>query len=157
MTEEKTKANKSTESTKRLVRPEDNRIIAGVCSGLGNFFSVDPTVIRIIFILITVFGGSGILLYFVLWLIMPAEKSTYAGSALRENAGEIKEETKNLVQKGKSYAQKENSRRLLGLILAGLGVLFLLENFGIFQLERLFKLWPVILIIIALAILFKNE
>jgi len=90
-----------------LIRPEDNRIIAGVCSGLGNFFSVDPTVIRIIFILITVFGGSGVLLYFILWLIMPAEKSAYAGSAIRENAGEIKEETKNLVQKGKNYAQKE--------------------------------------------------
>jgi len=157
MAEEKTKSTESTKSTKRLIRPEDNRIIAGVCSGLGNFFSVDPTVIRIIFILITVFGGSGILLYFVLWLIMPAEKSAYAGYAIRENAGEIKEETKNLVQKGKNYAQKENNRRFLGLVLAGLGILFLLENFGVFQMERLFKLWPVILIIIALAILFKNE
>lgn len=60
-------------SEKQLVRPNDNRQIAGVCAGLGNYFGIDPTIIRVLFVLFTIFVGGGIIAYIVLWLVMPQE------------------------------------------------------------------------------------
>lgn len=59
-------------SDKQLMRSED-RMIAGVAGGLGEYFDTDPTLIRILFVLLTLlgFGGLGILTYIVLWIIMP--------------------------------------------------------------------------------------
>lgn len=59
--------------TKRLTRSHANRQVAGVCGGLGEYFGIDPTIVRIIFVLLALAGGPGILLYIVLWLVMPDE------------------------------------------------------------------------------------
>ena len=62
------------EQQKRLYRSVDERMVAGVCGGLGEYLNVDPTVIRILFfIIILVSLGSGLLLYFGMWLIIPEE------------------------------------------------------------------------------------
>ena len=57
----------------RLYRSEKDRMIAGVCGGLGELLDVDPTIIRVIFVLLALMAGHGILLYIILWLIMPKE------------------------------------------------------------------------------------
>ena len=69
-----------------LVRPQDGRMIAGVCAGLARRFGLDPWIARLLFVLILfVVPGSQILIYPVLWLVMPAEKpawqTTGSGSA----------------------------------------------------------------------------
>lgn len=56
---------------KRLYRSRTNRTIAGVCAGIADYFGWDPTLVRIAWIVLTFFGGSGILIYFVLWLVVP--------------------------------------------------------------------------------------
>ncbi len=58
----------------KLYRSLKNRVIAGVAGGLGEYLNIDPVVIRIIFIVLTVFSGSGVLLYLIMWLIIPDEK-----------------------------------------------------------------------------------
>jgi phage shock protein PspC (stress-responsive transcriptional regulator) len=58
---------------KRLVRVEEGRMIAGVCAGLGRYLGVDATVVRLIFVLLALFAAGGVLLYLILWLIMPME------------------------------------------------------------------------------------
>jgi phage shock protein C len=58
---------------KRLTRVEEGRMIAGVCAGLARYFGVDPTIVRIIFVLLFLFAAGGLLLYLILWLIMPME------------------------------------------------------------------------------------
>lgn len=60
---------------KRLTRMEDGRMIAGVCAGLARYFGVDPTVVRIIFVLLALFAAGGVLLYLILWLVMPVEEA----------------------------------------------------------------------------------
>lgn len=56
---------------KQLQRSSHNKVIAGVCAGLGNYFKVDPVLVRVIF-LIALFGfGVGPLLYLILWVVMP--------------------------------------------------------------------------------------
>ena len=56
---------------KRLVRSEQNKVIAGVCAGLGEYFDIDPTIVRLVFIVFALAGGPGILAYLIMWLIMP--------------------------------------------------------------------------------------
>ncbi len=56
---------------KRLYRDYDNRVIAGVCSGLGAYFNIDPVVMRIIFVVLLLANGIGIIAYLVLWIAVP--------------------------------------------------------------------------------------
>ena len=60
--------------TRQLRRSRTNRRIAGVCGGLAAYFGIDPTLIRILFVLLALPGGApGILIYLILWLVMPEE------------------------------------------------------------------------------------
>ena len=58
-------------STHKHLRRSDDRVVAGVCSGIAEYLNIDTTVVRIITAVLTVFGGSGILIYAVAWLVMP--------------------------------------------------------------------------------------
>jgi phage shock protein C len=58
---------------KRLYRSRSDRIIGGVCGGLGEYLSIDPTLIRILYVLFALTGGSGIFIYLILLLIIPEE------------------------------------------------------------------------------------
>ena len=55
---------------KRLVRNVQDKKIAGVCAGLADYFDIDPTLVRALWILFTLLGGSGVLAYIILWVIM---------------------------------------------------------------------------------------
>jgi phage shock protein PspC (stress-responsive transcriptional regulator) len=59
--------------TKRLTRSRTERWIGGVCGGIGNYFNVDATVIRVVFVLAALIMGGGLLIYLILWLIIPLE------------------------------------------------------------------------------------
>ncbi|MBE6488584.1 MAG: PspC domain-containing protein [Methanosphaera stadtmanae] len=58
---------------KKLYRSEYNRMIAGVCAGIAEYLDIDPTVIRLIWVLFTFFVGSGVLVYIIACLIIPNE------------------------------------------------------------------------------------
>src|SRR4051812_20624715 len=58
---------------KRLVRPTEDRFVAGIATGLGRHFDLDPALVRVAFVVLTLFGGSGVALYAVLWLILPTD------------------------------------------------------------------------------------
>ncbi len=61
-----------------LVRPRDGRMLGGVCAGLGRRFGLDPWIARLLFVLILfVIPGSQILVYPVLWILMPSEATVY--------------------------------------------------------------------------------
>ena len=59
-------------SEKRFVRSDD-KMIAGVAAGIANYLGLDPVLARLAFVLFTLFGGAGGLIYLVLWIIMPKE------------------------------------------------------------------------------------
>ncbi len=61
---------------RKLYRDPDNRVLGGVCSGLGAYFNIDPVIIRLIFILLVFLAaGSGILIYIILWIVVPKARS----------------------------------------------------------------------------------
>ena len=56
---------------KKLTRPQSNKMLAGVCAGIANYFNLDPTLIRVIYALLTVFTAfAGIIVYLLLWIII---------------------------------------------------------------------------------------
>lgn len=56
---------------KRLTRPKNNKVIAGVCAGIANCFNVDPVLVRIIWLVLLLFFGIGLFAYLLLWVVMP--------------------------------------------------------------------------------------
>ena len=58
--------------TRKLYRSRSNRQVAGVCGGLAEYFNLDATLIRILFVVLAVLGGSGLLLYVAMWIICTA-------------------------------------------------------------------------------------
>jgi phage shock protein C len=74
--------------SKTLVRTRDGRIVAGVCSGLAEYFGIDANLIRVIVAVLTVFtGGVGALAYLAAWVVIPeeGEKSSIAENVVNKN------------------------------------------------------------------------
>ena len=60
-------------ATRKLYRSKTNRQVAGVCGGLAEYFNLDATLIRVLFVVLAVLGGSGVVLYVAMWIIIPKE------------------------------------------------------------------------------------
>jgi phage shock protein C len=63
----------NTSGSKRLTRSTSDRMVAGVAGGLANYFGLDPVIVRVLFVALAIFGGGGIILYLVCWVLMPEE------------------------------------------------------------------------------------
>ena len=60
----------------KLTRSNDDVMVAGVAAGLAEYLNIDPVLVRLLFVLLTISGGHGILIYAILWLLMPQESIT---------------------------------------------------------------------------------
>ncbi len=58
---------------KKLYRSRSNRMIGGVCAGLAEYFNVDPTIVRLVFVLFALAGGPGLILYIIMAIVVPEE------------------------------------------------------------------------------------
>ena len=58
---------------KKLYRSKKNRVIAGVCGGIAEYFNIDPTLVRLLWIFFVIIWGSGILAYIIAWIVIPEE------------------------------------------------------------------------------------
>lgn len=63
----------ATNQPRRLYRSRTNRSIAGVCGGIGEYFNIDPVLVRLLFIGFLLAGGSAILAYLLMWIVIPNE------------------------------------------------------------------------------------
>jgi phage shock protein C len=95
----------------RLTRSEDDRMIAGVCGGLAAHYGIDATIVRFGFVLLALFGASGIMLYLALWLIVPRESSVELSP--REAVRDSVDEGRRMAKDG-AVAVKRGYRRLRG-------------------------------------------
>jgi phage shock protein C len=58
---------------KRLQRSRTDKMVGGVCAGVAEYFGVDPTIVRALWVVVTLLGGAGVILYVILWVVMPQE------------------------------------------------------------------------------------
>jgi phage shock protein C len=144
--------NKQTDESKKLYRSKNNQMIAGVCAGLGDYFAIDPTVIRLIFVLATIFGGFGIPIYIVLWIILPEVESGKIGSeeTVKKNVTHMQARAEGIAAGLRAGSNEGRTRFIFGLILIGLGIVFFLDNFGFYRADIF---WPLILVVIGIFIL----
>lgn len=86
---------------KRIVRRRDDRMIAGVASGLARYFNTDPLFVRLGFLVLAFFQGFGVLLYVILWLMLPNEDTQAATSRdqMRESVEEMRTAADDLVER----------------------------------------------------------
>jgi len=143
--------------TKKLYRSREDRIIGGVCGGIAEYFNIDPVLVRIIAVLTILINGIGIIAYIIAWIIIPQEpdqKPEKEKGGLREKAEEIVQDIGEHIRKG-SNSDRKRSNAVVALILISLGILFLLNNF--LPRFNFGRLWPLILIVIGLAILAQGS
>lgn len=99
-----------TQTPARLTRSNDDRLLGGVAGGLAAFLGLDPTIVRVGFVLLTFFGGSGIVLYAVLWLIVPPDDDELRAvdESIRAGVGEIRDAAKGLAGDVRSGWRRED-------------------------------------------------
>ncbi|PID58683.1 MAG: hypothetical protein CR986_07400 [Ignavibacteriae bacterium] len=151
---------KENKMEKKLYRSREQKVIGGVAGGLANYLDIDPVILRIIFILITIFEGFGILVYIILWIAIKEEpqspiyrgenKNNFGEDNPSENKfGEFdnKHETKNIAKiENVSSPNNTSGKIILGVILILLGIFFLMERFiPFFDFEILFALGTIII------------
>jgi len=90
---------------KKIMRDPDDTIIGGVCSGLGHYLGMDVKWVRVLFVLFFLFGGSGILLYVVLWALMPVASSRADKMAMRGEEPTLQNFKKSFEDDLENYSQ----------------------------------------------------
>lgn len=147
---------------RKIFRSIDDYMIAGVCGGLADYFKIDSSLVRIIFVLLALSGGSGVLVYLILWLVVPKEKGTEKEINREEKMEEFIEDVKG---RAKSMAKeikidtkiKKTGKNIniLGIVLIMVGLAAIWNQIFPMRIEWNF-FWPGLLIFVGILILFKR-
>lgn len=141
---------------KTLYRSKINKMLGGVCGGIAEYFDIDPTIVRLIWLATVLFGGTGVLLYIIAWIIIPENPYQNVNNGNKiENPGENHQnQLQNNDAEGEKKSQQNNAF-LGGLILIFIGVIFLINKFIPWFNWSL--IWPIFLILIGIAIILKYK
>ena len=148
---------------KKLYRSSKDKILGGVAAGLADYFNIDPTLVRVLFVVILFLGGTGILAYIIMWIIVPEEPLIIPTS---ETKAEETSETETDSSKQGSFfdaktyyenldRRREKRRTVAGFILLIIGLIFLADNF--IPRIRIGEFWPLILIAAGIGILLNSK
>ncbi|MDP4225834.1 MAG: PspC domain-containing protein [Bacteroidota bacterium] len=96
----------STKPYKRMYRDPDNRVLGGVCGGIGAFWNFDPIFMRILFIILFLLYGSGLLIYLLMWIIIPEAKTPEQKEEMRGQAPSFQDIKKNVSKEFKNIKKK---------------------------------------------------
>jgi len=140
---------------KKFQRSRTDRIIFGVCGGLADYFQVDVTLIRVLFILLTLAGSFGFWLYVILAVVTPLEPGNkLAGGHAKDLAREIQENAKKLG--AEIQAHGHTTKNLLGLFVLALGLVLLLQIFFHMMVDW-HLLAPLLIIFLGLFLIIKHK
>jgi phage shock protein PspC (stress-responsive transcriptional regulator) len=151
----------ASEQKRRLYRSTTDRMLGGVCGGIGNYLEIDPILVRLVFVLLALSGVS-IALYVLLWVLIPDAPQGEFGSSetVRTGAEEIAERARSLAGETSPTAYESNRKIVL---LVGVALIF----WGIAALARAFHIpwlwwfdwdvfWPALLIAAGIALIWRR-
>ena len=147
----------------RLYRSYKNSVIGGVCGGLGEYLNTDPILFRVLFVVAFLVGGTGLLAYIILWIVIPIEEipNNSQRDSYDKSSNSINMEEENINSEIKPENMEEQKKQPKndgnlwgGLILITLGAIFLIDRF----VPRIDfgDLWPLILIVVGVILISKN-
>jgi len=146
---------------RKIFRSIDDYMIAGVCGGLADYFKIDSSLIRIIFVLLAISGGSGILIYLILWLVVPkeagVEKEIDREEKVKEFTEDVKNKAKMMAKEIKTDVKIKKMRRfnILGIILVLVGIVAVWNQLSPITIQWNF-FWPGLLILVGILVMFKK-
>ncbi len=143
----------------KLYRSTTDKMLGGVCAGLGTYFSIDRTIVRLFFVVLTLLGGFGPLVYIILWIVIPQEGTVDATpgkmdtAEFKERAEAVKDEFVDAVQK-----PNKNTTLFVGAALILAGGYFLLQQMNISWLNWLDKgfVWAALILLAGVALLVRT-
>jgi len=135
----------------KLCRSRTDCMIAGVCGGLAEYFSIDSSLVRVGAVLFTIAGGAGIVAYLILWIVVP-QKPLDASIADAEGGSSPDTEKDESEEQG-----RDRGVFLVGVVLTALGALLLLNNYLPFSWLSFSRLWPLLIIFIGIMIIMKGS
>jgi phage shock protein PspC (stress-responsive transcriptional regulator) len=155
--------------TTRLYRSSSSSVIGGVCGGLAEYLNADPVIFRVLFVLAVLIGGGGLLLYIILWIVIPLKaapvinptnysNATNENSSTNYNTSNMENYDKNPEPQkpvtGEDRKKNNDGNLWGGMILITLGILFLIDRF----VPRIDfgDLWPFILVVIGVVLIMRN-
>lgn len=145
--------------SRRLVRIRQNSTLGGVCTGLGAYLEIDPTLIRLFFILLTFAEGIGVVLYLLLWIFLPAEDRVQVedlSERIHESAEELASSARRLGQGIRSGGiASPQTATAVGLGLVVIGVFMLARNFAWLSWLNAQVIFPAIMILAGAALLYR--
>jgi phage shock protein C len=150
----------------RLERSTTNKVVAGVCGGIGEYLQVDPTLVRVFFVVGSIVtGGLGFLGYIVLIVLMPLPgqpapfvKTAGVATTAAEGDAAAASATPGAppVVTLPDPEAAERRRAMGGLFLIALGAIFLFSNAGVFRIVRWDLAWPLVIIAIGALLLVQR-
>lgn len=135
------------ENANRLYRSNTDKVIGGVAGGLADYLSIDVVIIRVIFVLLALFGGGGVLIYIILWIAIPAQ--TVNILTITDENAEVEIIADDDLEKAPN--KQSNTALGAGIVLIIIGLLFLADRLMPFY--NIMDFWPVILIIAGVLII----
>ncbi|MBQ2499444.1 MAG: PspC domain-containing protein [Bacteroidales bacterium] len=147
------------EGNKVLYRSRRNRVIAGVCAGLADYFNIDISLMRVLFFVALLCGSFGFWMYVILWIVVPEENIIGPGTndqyrSQNTNYGETIDITPNEEGEPNNEKKSVSGAMIASLILIFIGLVALIDNFT--SLAWVWKLLPVPLIMIGVIILMNS-
>ncbi len=143
------------ETTEKLYRSKTNKVIGGVSGGLADYFDIDVVLIRVVFVLLALFGGGGVLIYIVMWIIIPAQKTFINntqkqgytdGSTTNESGIDDNGETISSEIVGNKNKKPSNTGLIAGIVLIFLGLIFLADR--LMPWYNITDFWPLLLVVV---------
>nr|MBN1228302.1 PspC domain-containing protein [Anaerolineae bacterium] len=140
--------------SRKLYRSEANRVVGGVCAGLAAYLGVDSVLVRLVFAALALINGLGLIIYLIMWLIVPTEsnRELVGEDAFRANVDDMTKQVKSL---GGSIKNAPHSGVIFGVVLVVIGAMFLLDNFVPSLDPRL--IWPIGLIAVGIYLLLTRR
>lgn len=146
----------------RLYRSRTDQMIGGVCGGLGRYLKIDANIVRLLFLLLALGSGVGVILYLVLWVILPYEDEGEAGASdtAQSGANEIAQRLRTMSEDVQHAFHQPNAKTgaLVGGALIVLGLIFLIDNLNLPWLRwlRFDVMWPVLIIVIGAVMIWRQ-
>jgi signal transduction histidine kinase/phage shock protein PspC (stress-responsive transcriptional regulator) len=141
---------------RRAYRRTEGRVVSGVAGGIADHLGVSDTIVRLVFIAATVFGGSGVLIYAALWFLMPLATPTVPAAPGLAAATRIGLRSDQLPPTTGPRARRgpQNKGQLTALVVVGCGVLLLLQVAGLGIAGKMF--WPLVFAGTGLALIWRQ-